>query len=417
MSSSPSDLSASSRRGFLKILGASSVGAILGPIAGPKALAQAPDTVPVATVGASPGELYAAPEKVPLTLVTDRPLQLETPMRFFTTEITPNDTFYVRTHLAGFPTRIDTATFKLNVDGQVEKPLVLSLDDLRKMPVVEIAAVNQCSGNSRSVFKPRVAGVQWGNGAMGNARWKGARLKDVLERAGVKAGAVEVQFDGLDTGVVKETPDYVKSLPLERALHPDTILAYEMNGADLPMLNGFPLRLVVPGWYATYWIKWITEIKVTDASQILANFWMKPAYRIPTSPDASEEPANLSKDTIPINRMNVRSFIISPEAQADVKLNTPVEIRGIAFDGGTGIKSVDVSLDGGKSWVAATLGADLGKYSFRSFKFAWTPSKDGAYRLGSRATANDGTQQPDTAIWNRSGYMRNNTESTFVYAS
>jgi len=396
------------------LLGAGGMGAALAPLVPSQAEAQAP-AAPAAPA-ANPGELYAAPEKIPLTLVTDRPLQLETPLRLFRTEITPNDTFYVRTHLASFPTRIDTATYKISVGGHVEKPFSLSLDDLRKLPAVEIVAVNQCSGNSRSFFKPRVPGVQWGNGAMGNAKWKGARLKDVLERAGVKAGAVEVQFDGVDSGVVKETPDYVKAVPLDRAMNPETIVAYEMNGAPLPLLNGFPVRLVVPGWYATYWMKWLSEIKVNDAGAALANFWMKPAYRIPATPDANEDPANLAKDTIPINRLNVRSFIVQPEQSDDLKANKPVDIVGMAFDGGSGIKSVEVSSDGGTTWAAAKLGPDLGNYSFRKFTFAWTPPKPGAYRLMSRATANDGAQQPATAIWNRSGYMRNLTESTFVYA-
>jgi sulfite dehydrogenase (cytochrome) subunit A len=417
MSSSQSDLSASSRRGFLKILGASGVGALLGPVAPSPSAAQSTPAPGAGAAAANPGEMFAAPEKIPLTLVTDRPLQLETPLKYFRTEITPNDAFYVRTHLASFPTRIDTASYKINVGGHVDQPFSLSLEDIRKLPSVEMVAVNQCSGNSRSFFKPRVAGVQWGNGAMGNAKWKGARLKDILEKAGVKAGSVEVQFDGVDSGVVKETPDYLKSLPLERAMNPDTIVAYEMNGAPLPILNGFPVRLIVAGWYATYWMKWLSEIKVADASQALGNFWMKTAYRVPNSPDANEDPANLSKDTIPINKLNVRSFIVSPEAQDEVMANKPVDVIGMAFDGGSGIKAVEVSVDGGTTWSAAKLGPDLGKYSFRQFSFAWTPSKTGAYRLMSRATANDGAQQPATAIWNRSGYMRNVTESTFIYAS
>ncbi len=415
MSLKNSDLSASSRRGFLKLLGAGGVGAVLAPLATSQAEAQTPAAP--AGAAANPGELFAAPEKIPLTLVTDRPLQVETPIALFRSEITPNDTFYVRTHLAGFPTRIDTALYRVNVGGHVEKPFSLSLDDLRKLPAVEITAVNQCSGNSRSFFKPRVAGVQWGNGALGNAKWKGARLKDILERAGVKAGAVEVQFDGVDTGVLKETPDYLKALPLERAMNPDTIVAYEMNGAPLPMLNGFPVRLVVPGWYATYWMKWLSEIKVNDASNALANFWMKPAYRIPTSPDANEDPANLSKDTIPINKMNVRSFIVFPQQADDLKAKQGADIMGMAFDGGSGIKSVEISVDGGTTWSGAKLGPDLGNFSFRKFTYAWTPPQPGAYKLMSRATANDGAQQLAAPIWNRSGYMRNVIESTFVYAS
>ncbi len=402
----------SGRRDFLKILGASSLGALLSPAVAPSVTAAA---AAPAAVGANPGELYAGPEKIPLTLVTDRPLQLESPMKVFRTDITPNEAFYVRTHLADFPAQIDTASYRLSVGGHIDKPFALTLAEIRALPAVEITAVNQCSGNSRSLFKPRVAGVQWGNGAMGNAKWKGARLKDVLEKAGVKTGAVEVQFDGVDRGVITSTPDYVKALPLERALHPDTILCYEMNGAPLPLLNGFPLRLVVPGWYATYWMKWITEIKVAETP--LANFWMKPAYRIPTSPDANEDPAALAKDTVPINRMNIRSFIIEPEWNGDVPVNKPCDISGMAFDGGDGVKLVEVSTDGGATWAEAKLGPDLGKYSFRRFHFAWTPTKAGAFKLLSRATSQSGAQQPATAIWNRSGYMRNVTEATFVFAS
>ena len=415
MSSSTSDFSTPSRRGFLKLLGAGGVGAVLSPLAAQTANAQA--SAAPAAPAASPGELFAAPEKIPLTLVTDRPLQLETPMRLFTSELTPNDMFYVRTHLANFPTRIDTAGYKINVGGFVEKPFALTLEDLRKLPAVEIAAVNQCSGNSRSFFKPRVPGVQWGNGAMGCARWKGARLKDILEKAGVKAGGVEVQFDGIDAGVVKETPDYMKSIPLDRAMNADTLVAYEMNGAPLPILNGFPVRLVVPGWYATYWLKWLTEIKVNDAGSALANFWMKTAYRIPAAPDANEDPASLSKDTVPINKLNVRSFITRPDQSDEIKAKKPVEIIGVAFDGGSGIKAVEVSTDGGTTWSPAKLGRDLGNFAFRKFTYAWTPSNAGAYKLMSRATANDGSQQGTTPIWNRSGYMRNVIESTFVYAS
>ncbi len=401
---------ASDRRGFLRTLGAAGFGALLAPTV-PRQMQAAPETM----VEATAGELYAWPEKIPLKLITDRPPQAETPMSLFKTEITPNEAFYVRTHLAGIPTRIDTAKHTVKVGGQVEKPFEITFDDLCKMPKTDLVAVNQCSGNSRALFRPQVPGVQWGNGAMGNAKWTGVKLKDLLERAGVKAGAVEVAFDGLDTGVIAATPDYVKAIPLERALHPDTIVAWAMNDAPLPLLNGFPLRLVVPGWYATYWIKWLTNIEVRG--EALANFWMKPAYRIPTSADASETPEALSKDTVPINKMNVRSFIVEPAAEAEVKLKDGCVISGIAFDGGSGIAKVEVSTDGGKSWTDAKLGPDLGNYSFRRFTYAWKPAKDGAYRLMSRATAGDSAQQPMLPIWNRSGYMRNLVEPTFVFVA
>ncbi len=396
------------RRDFLRLLGVSGIGALLAPT-----LARAQAAAPAVPVGAP--EFYSFPEKVSLKMLTDQPAQLETPIGWFRTDFTPNEAFYVRSHLANLPTRADTAAWRLNVGGHVDKPATLSLDDLRKMPAVEIAAVNQCSGNSRSFFKPAVPGVQWGNGAMGNAKWKGVRLRDVLQAAGMKAGAVEVQFDGQDAGVIPATPDYQKAIPLPRAMHEDTLLAYEMNGAPLPLLNGFPLRLIVPGWYATYWMKWVTDIKVN--AEPLANFWMKPAYRIPSTPDANESPADLAKDTVPIHRMNVRSLIVAPTPEQDVPINQPFEISGIAFDGGDGIAKVEVSTDGGATWAEAKLGPDHGKYSFRRFLHDWKPAKGGVNKLMSRATTKTGAVQPAAPIWNRSGYMRNVVETTLVFVS
>ncbi len=403
------------RRDFLVLAGAAAAGTALSPALLRAAGAAA--TSAASGAAANGLEMARLPEKTDLILVTDRPPQLETPMRWFAEDITPNEAFYVRWHLTEIPLAVDLDKFRLGVTGHVENALKLSLDDLKKdFPAVEIVAVNQCSGNSRSVFQPPVPGVQWGNGAIGNAKWKGARLKDVLAKAGVKSGAVEVGFGGLDNALLAKTPDYFKSLPADMAAgNADILLAYEMNGAPLPILNGFPIRLVVPGWYATYWIKMLNEITVTTEKS--KSFWMEKAYRIPTAPRAAESPDKLDPNTVPISKMNVRSFIAVPAEGSDVAVKKATEVHGVAFDGGSGIKKVEVSTDGGKTWNDAKLGDDLGKYSFRRFRYAWTPTASGAFRLMCRATNNDGDTQDQTVIWNRSGYMRNNIEHVDVFVS
>ncbi|HEV3003965.1 MAG TPA: molybdopterin-dependent oxidoreductase, partial [Pirellulales bacterium] len=212
------------------------------------------------------------PEKVSLRALNDRAPCLETPWRLFRHDLTPNDAFYVRWHLAAIPTHVDLRTWRLRIMGHVERPLELAMDELRKMEDVSLVAVNQCSGNSRSFFAPRVPGGQWLNGAMGNARWTGVRLRDLLDRAGLLAGAAQVSFNGLDEGPLPSVPDFIKTLDVEHARQGEVIVAYEMNGAPLPMLNGFPVRLVVPGWYATYWVKALSEITVLDVP--FTGFWM-----------------------------------------------------------------------------------------------------------------------------------------------
>jgi DMSO/TMAO reductase YedYZ molybdopterin-dependent catalytic subunit len=357
-------------------------------------------------------DLMRFPGKVPLRVLSDRPPCLETPWRFFRTDLTPVDAFFVRWHLQAIPTVIDLRTWRLRVGGNVRRPLKLTLDELRRMKSASVVAVNQCSGNSRGLFDPPVPGGQWGNGAMGNARWTGVRLRDVLERAGLKAGTVEVAFAGLDKGGPPSVPDFIKSLPVEEARRRDVLLAYAMNAQPLPLLNGFPLRVVVPGWYATYWVKALDRVDVRTTP--LDGFWMNPAYRIPPTPNGVESPTHLAKVTIPINRMNVRSFFTSPEPGARVPLGRPCELDGIAFDGGSGIKKVEVSGDGGKSWREAELGEDLGNYSFRRWRLAWQPETAGEQTWQVRATSKDGKTQPSVAGWNRSGYMRNVIESLTV---
>jgi sulfite dehydrogenase (cytochrome) subunit A len=358
--------------------------------------------------------LVKYPQKRPMIGLTSRPPQLETPFSVFDEGlITPNNAFFVRYHLAGIPLDIDPDKFALEIKGKVDRPLKLSLKQIRKLPWVELVAVNQCSGNSRGFFEPRVAGGQLGNGAMGNARWLGVPLKTVLDMAGVQAGARQVTFNGMDGPVMDTTPDFVKALDIDHARDGEVMLAYGMNGEQLPVLNGFPLRLVVPGYYGTYWVKHLNEITVID--NVFDGFWMKTAYRIPDTPCGCVEPGTAPKATIPINRFTVRSFITNVADDAHVKAGKTITLRGIAFDGGKGIKEVAVSTDSGRSWTPALLGRDLGKYSFREWKL---PVKlvPGILDLKVRATSNADETQPMEPRWNPAGYLRNVVETVRVTA-
>jgi sulfite dehydrogenase len=361
--------------------------------------------------------LVRYPEKTDLILLTSRPPQLETPMSYFDRAITPNDAFFVRYHIFPVPTSVDLATWRLKVHGRVDRPLELSMDDLKaKFPPARLAAVAQCSGNSRGRFSPRVLGGEWGDGAMGNAEWVGARMRDILTMAGVRQGAVQVTFNGLDKPAFPSVPDFVKSLDVARIMEdPDILVAYQMNGQPLPMLNGFPARLIVPGWYATYWVKNLSEIEVID--HVFEKFWMKPAYRIPDNPCGCIEPGTAPRSTVPINRMNVRSFIAQPQSGARVSAGAPVTVKGIAFDGGYGIVEVQLSTDGGTSWRRTQLGPDLGRFSFREWSAIWTPPAPGEYRLMVRAFNRIGESQGAQPLWNPSGYLRNVIEHVDVRAA
>jgi len=394
------------RRDFLRLGGAVGVGALLSSCKqSPTAAPSAPATQPVAATSPPESDLVRFPEKTELILLTERPPQLETPIQYFREDLTPNEAFFVRWHLAGIPVSVDTKTFRLAVKGHVGQELSLSLDDLRQQfePVSTIA-VNQCSGNSRSLFEPRVPGGQWGNGAVGNALWTGVRLKDVLEKANVKDNPVEVSVRGLETPVLPTTPAFVTSRAFERANDGEVMIAYEMNNRPLPMLNGFPIRLIVPGWYATYWVKALSEINVL--AEPFKGFWMDKAYRVAVTPDFSEAPDHLAEKTTPISWMTVRSILVKPEIGDRLKVNEPYEIEGIAMDSGKGITKVEVSTDDAKTWADAQLDPELGKYSWRRFRFTWTPAAKGALQIMARATNAAGETQV-TEQWNRSGYARN----------
>jgi DMSO/TMAO reductase YedYZ molybdopterin-dependent catalytic subunit len=414
-----------SRRSLLKVLGLASGGLASGgwPRGG-AVMAQEPQAAAALETfngpGANPhwnsvGPYLTEPQKVPLILLTDRPVQLETPRHYFREAFTPNEAFYVRWHLAGIPNRVDLNQWKLQVEGNVKKSLGLSLADLtEKFKPVSVAAVNQCSGNSRSRLQPRVPGAQWGNGAMGNALWTGVRLRELLGMAGVKSGSLQLQFQGLETGLGPAgtaSNIFLKSLDLADPVVDECIVAYLMNGEPLPMLNGFPVRLVVPGYFATYWTKCLTWIRLLDAPD--ENYWMKTAYRAPDTPRGNTNPEEVKAGkvkTVPIERMPVRSFLISPDGSTKIPAGLSVTLWGIAFSGYGRVNRVEVSDDGAKTWRDATLGDDHGAYSFRTWEMPWRAKAPGRFSLAVRATDEKGNTQPDEPVWNPGGYLWNRIE-------
>ncbi len=414
-----------SRRGLLKILGMAGSGIAASRWLAPDAtMAQQPAAEKSMETFTGPGAnshwnsvgpYVIEPQKVPLILLTDRPVQLETPRHYFRTAFTPNEAFYVRWHLEGIPNAVDLKDWKLQIEGNVNKPLAFTLPELmQKFTPVSLAAVNQCSGNSRSRLLPRVPGGQWGHGAMGNAMWTGVRLRELLDMAGIKSGSLQVQFQGLETG---QGPAglgsnlFLKSLDLKNPVLDECVVAYLMNGELLPMLNGFPVRLVVPGYFATYWTKCLTWIRVLDVPD--ENFWMKTGYRVSDTPRGNTTPEEVKAGkvkTIPIERFPVRSFLISPDGSSKIPAGMNVTLRGIAFSGFAAVNRVEVSDDGGKTWLAAKLGENHGAYSFRSWESSWIAKSPGRYSLAVRATDGKGNTQPDEPVWNPGGYLWNRIE-------
>lgn len=359
-------------------------------------------------------QLYALPGKLPLIKKTFRPPNFETPIEYFRAPITSNKAFFVRYHLAAIP-QLSAKHWVLSVAGDsVDRPLKLDLEQLKKeFKRARVTAVNQCSGNRRGLFEPHVAGVEWGVGAMGNAVWSGVRLKDVLAKADVKGGAVEVVFDGADGPAIDKTPDFVKSIPIDIAMRDEVLIAFEMNGAPLPHWNGFPARLVVPGWTGTYWVKHLVSVKVMSTPE--KNFWMSTAYRLPrglfpTPTFASQ----LYAPNEPITTMVVNSLITSLRSGQQIARGKPIEVRGIAWDGGSGIAKVEVSVDSGETWAPAKLGRDLGRYSFREFALSAPAAERGSRVVMARATSASGQTQVEKLVFNPAGYHHNVIQRLYI---
>ena len=330
---------------------------------------------------------------------------------------TANDVFFVRYHLPVIP-RVDVASWRLKIGGpSARQPLALSLRELKdRFPHASLAAVNQCSGNRRGLFSPRVPGVQWGNGAMGNALWGGVRLRDVLHKAGVASDALEVVFNGADTSVLPQTPDFVKSLPIDRALDESTLIAFEMNGQPLPHWNGAPARLIVPGWTGTYWVKHLTDILIQPSA--FDGFWMKAAYRIPTGAFPTVRFATQeTPENTPITEMLVNSLITSPAPLARLRRGEPAQLAGKAWDNGAGIVAVEVSFDGRQSWREATLGKDLGRFAWREFHMPIDTGGSGPLEIAVRARSRNGATQPEKLTVNPSGYHDNRVQTVRLEVS
>ena len=360
--------------------------------------------------------LDTLPGKKPLIKLSYRPPNYESPIEYLRTTITPNNEFFVRYHLSDIP-RVNAKTWKLAIGGDgASGQAELDYEALRRLPAYEVTAVNQCSGNRRGLFQPHVPGVEWGYGAMGCARWKGARLKDVLDKVGLKKEAIEIVFDGADGPALDKTPDFVKSLPVWKAIEETTLVAYEMNGEPLPHWNGFPARIVVPGWTGTYWVKHVTSINAV--TKPFDGFWMKSAYRIPVGkfPVVARFISQETAANTPITEMVVNSLITTHLDGAAVTAGTRANIGGIAWDGGYGIRTVEVSTNGGKTWAAATLGTDNGKYAFRTWTYAFTPPR-GRTNVMARATNAIGQGQTAALILNPAGYHHNVMQSVTLVAA
>jgi DMSO/TMAO reductase YedYZ molybdopterin-dependent catalytic subunit len=368
-------------------------------------LPRQPAALPQGTLESA--ELVAIAGKRPLIKRTWRPPNFETPLAYFRQPLTPNDAFFVRYHFSAIP-EISVQPWRLTVGGDgANHPEQFSLEDLRRrFRHEERTAICLCSGNRRGLFQPHVPGVQWGPGAMGNATWRGVRLRDVLNAVGVRTAAIEVTFDGADSALLGG-PDFVKSIPAWKALENDALIAFEMNGTPLPHWNGFPARLVVPGWTATYWVKHLVRIDVL--TQPSTSFWMKTGYRIPSDrfPVVERFVSQETGGTTPITDIAVNSLIVQPARGARVRTGSDLEVSGLAWDGGAGIASVEYSRDGARSWMAATLGEHLGRFAFRPWRFNVPARERGTLELHVRATNLVGVSQPAELIANPAGYHHN----------
>lgn len=349
-------------------------------------------------------------ESGPLITRVTRPFDAETPVRELTSFLTPTHRFFVRSHFGPpSPEFIAESNWTLRVGGMVERPRVLTLRDLKQVEAVTITAVVQCSGNGRAFHQPKVPGVQWERGAVGNAQWTGVRLRDVLAKTGVKEGARHVQLQGADRPIVDSVPRFTRSIPLAKALHPDTILAYEMNGHPLPLLHGAPLRVITPGWMADSCTKWLTDITVQ--AEEAKGYYMQTAYRMPVK---SVEPGGTaSGPSTPVEATVVKSIIATPQ-EGDVVGLGPVTIHGVAWSGEAKIVKVELSLDGGRSWELARLVGEDSPYAWRQWLFLWRVKMRGPVTILCRATDARGETQPEVSPWNPSGFLWNGWDRVTV---
>lgn len=317
--------------------------------------------------------------------------------------LTPNDVFFVRSHFT--PPDVDLARWRLEITGLVSTPLQLSLAELRTLPAVEAAITLECAGNGRGLYQlPNTSGTQWERGAVGTALWRGALLRALLERAGVRSEARHVWFEAADEAPLPGVPHFVRSIPLEKAMD-DVLLAHAMNGAALHRRHGAPLRAIVPGWYGMASAKWLTRIRVEAAAS--DNHFMVKGYRYAYP---GEDPLAAA----PVESLRVKSLITRPLAGAAIPRGG-VEVRGFAWAGRAGIRSVEVSADGGTSWRAARLTGDLHPGAWRSWQARLDAAVPGVLTLFARATDGAGEVQPLAARGNAGGYGNNSMHQVSVH--
>ena len=336
-------------------------------------------------------------QKAGMIALSPRPVDLEMPVDGFVDEITPVEYFFVRSHT--YIPEVKLQEWKFVIDGLVERPLTLTLADLKRFPRSELVSVLESAGNGRSFYSPAVAGAQWHFGAVGNARWSGVRLRDVLQKAGLKPAASQLLMDGADVPLGK-MPDFQRTLPVEKGLHEDTLLAWEMNGKPLTAEHGLPLRVIAPGWAGDSWVKWLRHIEVLDRE--FDGFWMKTAYRHPPRPVAPGTAVD-PKDMVPVTDLNVKSVIASPSDWTRPGL---VTLQGVAWSNAAPVTKVEISVDAGSSWKPAVLTGKGTRYGFCRWTYSWR-AEEGSHTLISRATNAAGQTQPLQEEWNPNGYLWN----------
>lgn len=318
-------------------------------------------------------------------LVTASPENSETPLDQVRSWVTPNRLFFVRNHFP-VPT-VDLATWRLHIGGRVARPLILTWDELTALPERSVFATVECAGNGRSFLQQKAPGVQWGAGAIGHAEWTGVSVRTVLEQAGIQPGAVEILFEGLDQGSESDHPmpmHFARSLPLIKALDPDTLLVYRMNGELLEPAHGYPVRLFVPGWYGVASVKWLGRIEVLDRP--FQGYYQSVKYTV------QRRSAN-GTETVVVGPMAVKSEIIRPGEGATVGPGTN-RVFGVAWAGEEAVAAVDISTDGGRTWDPANLVGPQAPYSWTMWEYLWEVARPGEYTLLSRATSASGRVQP-----------------------
>jgi DMSO/TMAO reductase YedYZ molybdopterin-dependent catalytic subunit len=386
-----------SRRDFLKQLSSAALVAGIAPALLATAFPQEP--------------AVEFPGEDGMILRSFRFVDIESPVEYFNSWLTPVPHFFVRNHMHE-PSELNADDWRLSIGGEVEKPITLSLAELSKIETHAVVNTLECAGNGRSLHRPQVPGIQWGKGAVGTARFSGPRLHDVLQKAGIKSTGKHVMFRGLDE-VPGKVPPFIRSIPLEKALDPDTLIATHMNGMPLSRHHGFPARALVPGWIGAASCKWLTEVKVLE-TEFVGNF-MNPGYRLPNQPVKPGD-AVKPEDTHAVTALGVKSVIAGPTGGSTVRAGKII-VHGAAWAGEADITMVEISTDGGTTWSSAKLGREQAHYAWRLWNYDWKAGKSGDYTILSRATDSQGRTQPAVPVWNPSGYLYNAVDQVKIHVS